>query len=261
MNTGSSSGRVQILARFSTMCSKCFEVIFEDSAILVVVKPAGLLTQAPPGIDSLEARIKAWLKLRDQKPGKVYLGVPHRLDRSVSGVMIFAKHSRAARRISKQFERRSVEKIYWACTQGEVAPSSGTWRDYLRKVPGEPKAQIVPQEDSEARLAILHYRTLGLTPHGSWLELRLETGRTHQVRIQAASRGWPLLGDYEYGATIPFGKQHEDPRLRAIALHARSLALNHPMSRERLTLRAPVSSDWRLLLGLSMEQCGAINLP
>lgn len=225
------------------------DVLLEDDALLAVLKPAGLLTQAPPGIDSLESRIKNLIKLRDDKPGNVYLGVPHRLDRPVSGVMVFAKHSRAARRISKQFERRDVEKIYWACAQGVVEPASGSWRDYIRKIPGEPKAQIVSADDEEARLGVLHYRTLGQTSFGSWLEIKLETGRTHQVRIQAASRGWPLLGDAYYGGTSPFGQQHDDDRLRAIALHARSLSLAHPMTRQPLTVTAPVSAAW-LAVGL-----------
>lgn len=226
-----------------------FEVLYEDAALLAVLKPAGLLTQAPSGIDSLEARIKQYLKQRDAKPGNVYLGVPHRLDRPVSGVMVFAKHSRAARRISKQFERRDVQKVYWACTQGTVEPREGTWRDYLRKIPGEPKAQVVPPNDPEARHAVLHYRTLGMSRFGSWLEIRLETGRTHQVRIQAASRGWPLLGDAYYEAEVPFGAPQDDERLRPIALHARSLALSHPMTRHPFTIAAPVTSDW-LAVGL-----------
>lgn len=221
-----------------------FEVLYEDNAIFGVSKPAGLLTQAPPGIDSLEQQIKDLIKHRDAKGGRVYLGVPHRLDRPVSGAMVFAKHSRAARLISKQFERRDVEKIYWACTQGTVEPAEGTWRDYIRKIPGEPKAQIVAEDDPEARLGVLHYRTLGASAFGSWLEIRLETGRTHQVRIQSSSRGWPLVGDSYYGATTLFGEPFDDERLRAIALHARSLTFAHPLGRRRMTLTAAVSQAW-----------------
>lgn len=233
-----------------------FEILHEDDAVLGVVKPAGLLTQAPPGIDSLESRIKRWLQAQSPAEKPVYLGVPHRLDRPVSGAMIFTKHSRAARRISKQFERRSVEKVYWACTQAIVEPAAGTWRDFIRKIPGEPKAQIVPEDDPEAKLGVLHYTTLGRSTHGSWLEIRLETGRTHQVRIQASSRGWPLLGDDYYGATIPFGEQFADERLRAIALHARSLTLDHPMLRVPLALVAPISDAW-LSIGLPTDTARA----
>jgi RluA family pseudouridine synthase len=226
------------------------EILYEDAALLAVSKPAGLLTQAPPGIDSLELRIKTYLRRQHPTPGSIYLGVPHRLDRPASGAMIFAKHSRAARRISKQFERRRLAKVYWACTQGIVLPAAGSWTDYVRKIPGQPRAEIVSSGDADARLAVLHYRTLGQTPYGSWLELRLETGRTHQIRIQAASRNWPLLGDRHYGGTQPFGEQFEDERLRAIALHARLLGLAHPMTRQPLTVVAPLPRDW-LSLGVS----------
>src|SRR6188474_3098113 len=99
-----------------------FEILYEQGPVLAINKPPGLATQSPPGIDSLELRLKAFIKERDQKPGKVYLGVPHRLDRCASGVILFARHVRAARRISKQFENRTVRKVYWACVQGEVTP-------------------------------------------------------------------------------------------------------------------------------------------
>src|ERR1700757_2259751 len=97
-----------------------FEILLEDGPVLVVQKPAGIATQAPPGIDSLEARIRAFIKERDAKPGNIYLGIPHRLNRPVSGVMVFAKHVRAARRLAKQFEARTVRKLYWAAVAGRV---------------------------------------------------------------------------------------------------------------------------------------------
>ncbi len=208
-----------------------FEVLHEEGPCLVVLKPAGLLTQAPPGIDSLETRIKAFLKERENKPGGVYLGLPHRLDRPVSGAMVFAKHVRAARRLAKQFERREVDKTYWALVEGIVDPPEGTWRDTLWKVHGQSRAQVVDASHPEGQAAVLHYRTLGRHRLGSWLEIQLETGRTHQIRVQAASRGFPLLGDAHYGSQIPFGEQFEDQRLRAIALHARRLGFQHPMTR------------------------------
>lgn len=225
-----------------------FEILYEQGPCLGVLKPAGLATQAPHGIDSLEVRIKEFIKRRENKPGKVYLGVPHRLDRPVSGAMVFARHVRAARRISEQFEARTVEKTYWACVAGEVMPAEGTWTDTLRKVYGRPQAEVVPADHPEGRLAVLHYRTLGLTPHGSWLEIQLETGRTHQIRIQAASRGYPVLGDQFYGSSITFGEQFEDERLRAIALHARRLCFRHPMTKEVVDLLAPLPKAWQGLV-------------
>lgn len=227
------------------MSTPRFELVYEDGPCLGVVKPAGLLTQAPPGIDSLEVQVKAFLKERDQKPGGVYLGVPHRLDRASTGAMVLAKHVRAAQRLSKQFERREVRKVYWACVAGQVEPAEGTWIDTLWKVHGQPQSQVVDESHPGGRRAVLHYRTLGQHRYGSWLEIELETGRTHQVRIQATSRGHAVLGDAHYGSPIPFGEQFADERLRAIALHARSLTFFHPMSREKITIEAPVSDAWR----------------
>ncbi len=215
--------------------------------MLVVLKPAGLATQAPRAFDSLERRIKAFLKERDAKHGRVYLGVPHRLDRPVSGAMVFAKHSRAARRLSRQFERREVRKIYWMCVSGEVAPPCGIWTDWLRKVPGEVRAEVVEPNHPDRQRAILHYRTLGVAGFVTWLEIELQTGRMHQVRIQAASRGWPVLGDAVYGSQVPFGPATDDVRARQIALHGRSLSFRHPMSGEKVHVTADADSAWHAL--------------
>jgi RluA family pseudouridine synthase len=221
-----------------------FDILHEDSACLVVNKPPGLLTQAPLGIDSLEFRIKAWLKERDAKPGGVYLGVPHRLDRPASGVIVFAKNVRAARRISEQFEGRLVEKTYWALVEGAVQPDEATWTDHLQKIDGEPRTVVVDERDPEGRIAILHYRVVQRLEGSTLLEIGLETGRTHQIRVQCASRGHPLLGDELYGGTARFGPWSDDERQRLIALHARRLAFRHPMTREPLDCIAPLPVMW-----------------
>jgi RluA family pseudouridine synthase len=223
-------------------------ILYEDGPVLAVLKPAGIATQAPAPFDSMEVRVRAFYKEREAKSGNVYLGVPHRLDRPVSGVLLFARHVRAAQRISRQFEERRVKKVYWACLAGEVTPMEGTWTDRIKKVYGHPRAEIVPPDDPAGRLATLSYRTMGRTAYGSFLEIALVTGRTHQVRVQAATRGWPVLGDAFYGSTIPFGPQHVDERLRAIALHGRSLSFEHPMTRESVTVIAPVPADWKELV-------------
>jgi 23S rRNA pseudouridine1911/1915/1917 synthase len=228
-------------------------ILYENGPCLVVLKPAGIATQAPPGIDSLEVRVKCLLAQRRELPGNVYLGVPHRLDRPVSGAVVLGLHSRAAKRLARQFEHRTIKKLYWACVEGIVQPDAGTWRDLVFKVPNVPQAQIMPPGEVDrppgvqAREAVLHYRTLRQTPHGAWLEIELETGRYHQIRVQAASRGHPVLGDEMYGSRVPFGEQHEDRRLRAIALHARQLSLSHPMTREPLTVIAPLGDAWESL--------------
>ena len=221
------------------------QILYEDGPCLVVCKPPGLPTQAPPGIDSLEVRIRAFLHEREIRRTKSYLGIPHRLDRPASGAIVFATRRRAAHKLSKQFEHRSVKKLYWACVEGQVDPPERTWQDYVRKVYGRPQAEVVPADHPEARLAVLHYRTLASADWGSWLEIELETGRTHQIRIQAASRGHAVLGDFQYGAKTPFGPQYEDERLLAIALHARTLEFEHPKSKERIAAVAPRRSSGR----------------
>jgi 23S rRNA pseudouridine1911/1915/1917 synthase len=219
-------------------------ILYEQGPCLVVNKPPGLLTQAPSGIDSLECRVKQLLKEREHKTGNIYLGVPHRLDRPASGAVVLARHVRATRRIAEQFEARTVRKRYWALAQGSVEPASGTWEDWMRKVPNEPRAEIVPADHPAGRPARLRYVVRARMSDCTWLEIDLETGRMHQVRLQAASRGWPILGDRLYGCPIPFGVQFEDERLRAIALHARTLELRHPMTHEPIAVTAPLPAAW-----------------
>jgi len=243
------SNAPQSPATIPSMVEPEVEILLEKGPCLVVNKPAGLLTQAPPGIDSLERRVKEFLKQRDHKPGNVYLGVPHRLDRPASGAIVLARHVRAARRLAEQFEARTVRKVYWACVEGHLAPAMGTWIDWMRKIPDQPRAELVPPEHPEARQAILHYRTLGVFDWGTWVEIELETGRMHQVRIQAAARGHPVLGDTTYGSKTPFGPPCEDWRLRPIALHARELHFRHPMTYEPLAVVAPPPPQWQALVG------------
>jgi len=204
-------------------------------------------TQAPPGIDSLETRIKQQLA-RAAGPGEsIYLGVPHRLDRPVSGAMVFATTRKATRRLAEQFERREVQKIYWACVTGEVQPDRGTWQDFMRKVPGQAHAEIVPADHPDAQLAVLHYRVLGVAEFGTWLEVTLETGRTHQIRVQAAARGHAVLGDQQYGSEVAFGPATDDPRARVIALHGRQLAFRHPTTKEQVRVTAALPDYWQEL--------------
>lgn len=223
------------------------EILYDNGPCLVVNKPPGLLTQAPAGIDSLEVQVREFYKSREGIEGNIYLGLPHRLDRPVSGAIVFARHVRAAQRLSTQFENRTVSKSYWAVVEGHVTPEEGTWTDHLHKRHGMAQSIVVPADDPRGKLAILHYRTMAVTPIGTWLEIELETGRTHQIRVQAASRGFPVFGDAQYGAKQLFGEQFEDERLRAIALHARHLCFQHPMTREQVSVTAPISTAWMAL--------------
>jgi 23S rRNA pseudouridine1911/1915/1917 synthase len=226
-------------------------ILHEDGPCLVVLKPAGVLTQAPTGIDSMEVRVRAFLERRNGREAKdIYLGVPHRLDRPASGAMVFCTKYRATRKLAEQFEGRLVKKVYWACVSGNVTPDTDMWEDYLYKIPGEARVKVIPPGHEEGRLAVLHYRTLAAAEWGTLLEIELETGRTHQVRVQASSRGHPLLGDAQYGSTIPFGPQHEDKRLRAIALHARILEFRHPSTKAMVTVTAPFSAEWENFLSV-----------
>jgi RluA family pseudouridine synthase len=223
-----------------------FDILFEDHALLVVNKAAGILTHAPPGIDSLEVRLKALLLERDG-PEQHYLAICHRLDRPVSGAILFAKNVRTARKIGHQFERRKVRKTYWCCVTGVVDPPQGTWSDLVWKIHGQARAIIVDDSHPGGQTAVLHYKTLCQANDTTCLEITLETGRTHQIRVQAASRGYTVLGDAHYGSAIPFGEQFADERLRAIALHARELGFRHPESRADSLITAPLPEAWRSL--------------
>jgi len=226
------------------MSESQINLLYEEGPCLVVNKPPGILTQAPPGIDSLEVRIKGFLRRREGTLDDVYLGVPHRLDRPASGVIVFCTRVKATRRLARQFEARLVRKTYWACVEGHVAPGEGTWEDYLRKIPDRARAEVVDADHPQGRRAVLQYRVRTTAQWGTWLEIELETGRTHQVRVQAGRRGHPVLGDAQYGSTVPFGPQYEDGRLRAIALHARSITFRHPKTQEKITVTASVPEYW-----------------
>lgn len=225
-------------------------VLFEDHHLLIVNKPAPLLTQAPPNVPSLEAMVKAYIKVKYAKPAGVYLGVPHRLDRPVSGVLCFARNTKAAQRVHEQFQNRTVKKTYWAAVVGEVSPSAGRWEDWIRKAPDEARAVPAPPEEPGAKQAILDYTVLGHVPGGTLLELRPVTGRMHQLRVQTAWRGHPVLGDSAYAPAPAFGPPAELSRDHVIALHARRLDLVHPFTKERMTMEAPLPEYWQPL-GLS----------
>ncbi len=262
------------------MPEPALEILYDNGPCLVVNKRAGVLTQAPAGIDSLEVQVKACYREREGKEAgaNIYLGLPHRLDRPVSGAIVFARHVRAAQRLSTQFENRTVTKVYWALVEGDVQPDEGTWTDYLHKRHGMAQSIVVPPDDPRGKIAILRYRVLDhlyiadpsrVGPDGapeepdrdgraicfdggramcSWLEIELETGRTHQIRVQCASRGHAVIGDTQYGSTLAFGEQFQDERDRAIALHARQLGFNHPMTNEPVDVVAPLPAAWNKLV-------------
>lgn len=220
------------------------EILLEDGPVLAVNKPAGLLTLgAIPGVPTLERQVKEYLKARFQKPGNVYLGIPHRLDRPVSGVMVFARNSKAAARLAEQFRDRQVQKTYWAVVERAVEEPEGELVDWLLKTPDQARVEVVAPDTPGAREARLRYRTIGA--EGRLLEIELLTGRMHQIRVQLASQGLPIMGDVQYGAKEPlsFGGS-TDSRDWPIGLHARQLTILHPVRYDRVSITAPLPAWW-----------------
>lgn len=228
-------------------------ILCEQSGVVALAKPAGLPTQAPPGIASAEA----WLRAR--LPRGAYLGIPHRLDRAVSGVLLMAVTPRAARLLSRQFGRRLVEKHYVAVVAvgpGAEAslPRDGekrSWCDAIAKVHDEARAMIVAADDPAGRAAETVVSCLGRLPPSrpggepgaAVLALRPRTGRMHQLRVQSASRGLPILGDDLYGGGA-FGAPECDPRQRPVALHARGIRCLDPDLGGALEIVAPFPAFW-----------------
>lgn len=215
-------------------------VLFEDNHCLAVCKPAGWLTMGDEtGDPTLLDAAKAYLKAKYAKPGAVFLGVVHRLDRPVSGVVLYARTSKAAARLSAQFRNRTVEKVYWAAVTGADIPLQGELVDKIAKDRTRNIASITDDEDDvEGRDSRLGYCMLKRNRGVTLLEVRPLTGRGHQIRVQLAHAGWPIIGDRKYGSTRAF----EPGR---IALHARTLTVQHPISQAPLTITAAVPQEWR----------------
>jgi len=213
-------------------------VLYEDNHLIAIDKPPGLLTQgdASGEISALDA-VKAYLKDKYDKPGKVYLGMVHRLDRPASGVLLFARTSKAAGRLSAQFREREVEKIYWAVVRGVVEPGEATLRHHLARDEAAARTVAVDADRRGAQEAVLQYRVLGVQRERSLLEIELLTGRKHQVRAQLSAIGHPVVGDRRYGATA----YRKDG---SIALHSRSLMVAHPTRNEPVLIEAEVPEGW-----------------
>ncbi len=209
------------------------KILYEDNHCLAVLKPHGLLTQGDEtGDRSLMDEVKDFIKARDKKPGNVFLGLIHRLDRPVGGVVLFAKTSKGASRLSEQFALRSVEKKYIALVEGEPKRSDGAVVQYLRK---DHRTNIVEAFDSpvtEGQKAELSYHLVKTIKRAgkifSLIEVEPKTGRSHQIRVAMASLGTPIFGDKKYGSRIPRGGR--------IALCASSLSFDQPVTKERITV-------------------------
>lgn len=209
--------------------------LYLDNHLLVIEKKAGQLTQADrTGDTDLLMTWREYIKIRFNKPGNVYLGLVHRLDRPVSGVMVFARTSKAAARLAEQFRTQKIEKKYLALVEGRPG-LSGTMEDYLLKKGGRVKRAA--SEKQGAKKARLSFRTLAESGGKSLVEIDLETGRSHQIRVQFSSRGFPLVGDVKYGASTEFDGKN-------LALHAFSLSFDHPTRKDRLVFESPLPAAW-----------------
>jgi 23S rRNA pseudouridine1911/1915/1917 synthase len=214
---------------------QALQVLYEDNHLIAVNKPAGVLVQGDISGDlTLMDVTRDYIRKKYGKPGRVFLGLLHRLDRPVAGVVLFAKTSKGASRVSEELRSRKVMKIYWALVHGKVHPEQGTLSSYLKKVEGG--VQMTEKDDPDAREAILSYKTMRVKENKSFLEISLKTGRKHQIRAQLSAMGFPIEGDVKYGAPYRLSG-------KTIRLLAKSLTLKNPTRDEKITIEAP-DPDW-----------------
>lgn len=212
------------------------KVLYEDNHIIVAIKPAGVLSQSDgsPAPDMLTI-LKAYIKEEYSKPGEVYLGLVHRLDRPVSGVMVFARTSKAASRLSEQIRTRKVEKIY-RCVVNGVLEGEGRLENFISKDEDKNMVTVSDKEKPGFKASYLDYRALASKDSITMVEVKLGTGRSHQIRAQMSHAGYPLIGDQKYGDM--------DKRCKDIALEAYKLSFEHPVKREFITFEAPIPSGY-----------------
>lgn len=213
------------------------EVLFEDNHVIVVnKKPSDIVQGDKTGDETLPDKIKTFLKEKYDKPGNVFCGVVHRLDRPTSGAVVFAKTSKALSRLNEQFRGKETNKVYWAVVENKPQKNADRLENFLRKNEKQNKSYVVKEEGKDAKKAILQYRLLCSSDKYHLLEVTLETGRHHQIRTQLSHIGCIIKGDLKYGAK----RSNTDG---SIHLHARKLTFTHPTSKEEITVEAPVPSD------------------
>jgi 23S rRNA pseudouridine1911/1915/1917 synthase len=207
-------------------------VLHVDNHLLALAKPAGVaVVPDSSGDTSLYDLAREWIRREYQKPGEVFLGVVHRLDRPVSGVVLFARTSKAASRLSEQFRAHSVRKLYFAVSAGEPRAPSGELVQWLSKDEARNVVTAFDSERAGAQRSVTRWRVAGRDGRFVHLDLEPQTGRPHQLRVAAASLGAPLLGDLKYGAGVPLPD-------KSVGLHAAELTVEHPTLRQPLTIRA-----------------------
>ncbi len=214
-------------------------ILYEDNHILVINKKVGEITQGDKtGDECLAEKYKAFIAMRDGKPGKVYMGIPHRLDRPVSGIVILAKTSKAMERLSAMFREGDVHKKYWALCCSKPEPEEGHLEDWLIRNEKQNKSFITGNRNGSAKLAKLNYRYLMSTEHYHLVEVELLTGRHHQIRCQLAGTGCPIKGDLKYGAP----RSNPDG---GICLHSHEISFVHPVRKTEIHITAPVPDTWQ----------------
>ena len=212
----------------------CMTVVYEDNHIIVVNKTASEIVQGDKTGDiPLSETVKQYLKEKYAKPGNVFLGVTHRLDRPVSGLVVFAKTSKALSRLNEMFKNSEVKKTYWAIVKNAPKEPEGELVNYLVRNEKQNKSYAYDKEVPKSKKAILHYRLIGKSDNYFLLEVDLKTGRHHQIRCQLAKMGCPIKGDLKYG----FARSNPDG---SICLHARRISFVHPVSKEMIEVEAPV---------------------
>lgn len=213
------------------------QVLYEDNHIIVVYKESGEIVQGDKtGDKPLSETIKAWIKEKYAKPGNVFLGVVHRLDRPVSGLVVFAKTSKALSRLNDMFRKGEVKKTYWVMVQTPPAEPEGTLTNWLVRNEKQNKSYAYDHEVPNAKKAILKYKTVGQTEHYTLLEVNLLTGRHHQIRCQLSAIGCPIKGDLKYGAR----RSNPDG---SISLLSRTVEFIHPVSKENISVVSPLPAE------------------
>lgn len=220
------------------MTSGGLQILYEDNHLLAVNKPPGLPTMGvAAGEISLVVRAKQYIKHRYHKPGAVFLGIVSRLDTATSGVVILARTSKAAARLTEQFRSRAVQKTYWAIISGTLDSPAGELVDWVVKNEAQERMAIASEQSPGAKEARLRYRQMREFAGGSLLEIELLTGRKHQIRLQLGERGHPVWGEWKYGRGQPFPV--------GLALHSRRLVFEHPVKKAPVELVAPLPPAWR----------------
>lgn len=213
------------------------KVLYEDNHIIIINKAAGEIVQGDKtGDESLCDTMKAYIKEKYAKPGNVFIGLPHRLDRPVSGIVVFAKTSKALERLNRMFSEGNVKKIYWALTKGIPVPAEAELESWILRNEKMNKSFSYPKEVKGSKRAVLHYRLAAASQNYNLIEVELKTGRHHQIRCQLSSIGCPIKGDLKYGA------QRSNPD-GSISLHARYIEFTHPVSKELIAITAPLPGD------------------